>query len=219
MEYTKYQRLLNDCQKEIADDNLEKCFELLEESLDERQSIFAEVLLLKGRLSMVLREKNKGTIYFNDYRVERNSIRDSILDFLNRILKEEHVSLLRRIHDRILIIACKNSPTKWDKLFNNAFFSHVEIIFYKDDVPNEFKNSDVVIFDDLDCGVKNHVHMSRYILEMPMAHILYVGADNPLKEDDPPAFKRCANANSEITILARLRELLEFRKVYGLPEA
>ena len=63
----------------------------------------------------------------------------------------------------------------------------------------------------------------RYAAEMPQAHFLYFGELNPFtesrkrNEQDAAIFERCANANSKFTLHARLRELLEFRKIYGTP--
>lgn len=219
MEHLKYQRLEKDCQREIANDNLEKCLNLLMENLNTAiEGISTELFSIKGQLNMIEKEKRKGKMHFIEYGIERNKIRDNLLSFLKIALDEENISWDSSVNDRILIIACKNSPTKWKKLFNEAFFSHVSFIVYKDDIPDDFKNPDVVIFDDLECGGKSGSFMGKYIEEMPKAHILYVGKENPLEEDNPAAYKRCANANSEITVLARLRELLEYRKVYGLPD-
>lgn len=132
---------------------------------------------------------------------------------MESVLKPDDISLLRRIHDRILVVACKNSPTDWAGIFNEAYFSHVAVIRYREDIPDRFKNADVVVFDDLNCPSKNHVFFSQYLKALPKAHYLYVGEENPLKDDDPAAFLRCANANSLITVYSRLRELLEFRKI------
>ena len=59
---------------------------------------------------------------------------------------------------------------------------------------------------------------------MPNAHFLYYGlpGENLFKkkdasEEDKAFALRCADANSKFTVHARLRELLEFRKIYGSP--
>lgn len=218
MNHSKYHRLRTDCQAAIGDSNLEKCFELLAESLDERKAAYNEYVQMRGRLSSLLSQWSLGLISNADYNLTLNQIRAGLLNFLDNTIKEEDVSLLRRIHDRILIVASKLNPAEWEKLFNEAYFSHARIIKYDDEIPEEFKSPDVVVFDNL--YMKNHLGMRRYIRELPDAHYLYVSSkkdDNPLEAENPEAFERCANANSLITVPARLRELLEYRKIYGLP--
>jgi hypothetical protein len=224
MDTTKYHRLRNDCFAAIQNhDNLEQCCYLLLESLDERESAFTEITAVSGRLRGLLSENNLGTISFEEYTMHRNRIRKSLLTFLDSTLRPEDVSLLRRIHERILIVVCKNSPTNWEKLFPDAFFSHAHIIRYGDEVPAEFSSPDVVIFDDLECpGIGNDAEIRRLARSMPGANLLYYGqpGENIFKkknasEEDQGFAARCADANSKFTLHARLRELLEFRKIYG----
>ncbi len=225
MEQSKYQRLRNDCHAAIQNDNLEKCCELLLESLDERTSIFVEVVTISGRLRGLVSENNLGTLSFDDYSRHRAQVRKALLTFIDNTLKPEDVSLLRRIHDRILVVACKRSPTDWENLFPDAFFSHVHLLRYGDEVPAAYTSPDLVILDDLDCsGIGNEAQMRILARSMPNAHLLYYGlpGENPFKkkdasEEDQSFAKRCANANSKFTLHARLRELLEFRKIYGVP--
>jgi hypothetical protein len=90
-------------------------------------------------------------------------------------------------------------------------------------IPDDYRSSDVVIFDgrDVDAGPE----MRRYAVELRQAHLLYFGERNPLTDSrrndllDAAIFDRCANANSKFTLHARLRELLDFRRIYGLPAA
>lgn len=224
MNLNKYHRLRNDCQSAIQNDNLEKCCELLLESLDERTSIFIEVTAISGRLRGLLSENNLGTLSFDEYSRHRSQVRKALLTFVDSTLKPEDVSLLRRIHDRVLVVACKKTPTDWENLFPAAFFSHVHLMRYGEEVPATFVSPDVVIFDDLDCpGVGNTAQMRMLSREMPGANLLYFGPpnENPFKdstvEGDETIFARMSNANSKFTVHARLRELLEFRKIYGPP--
>lgn len=225
MDTTKYHRLRNDCQAAIQSDNLEKCCELLLESLDERTATFLEIAAISGRLRGLLSENNMGTLSFDEYAIHCNRIRKSLLSFLDSTLKPEDVSLLRRIHDRILVVACKKSPTDWDNLFPDAFFSHVHIMRFGEELPSAYSSPDVVIFDDLECnGVDNDAKIRMYARSMPDTHFLYYGlpGGNIFKkkdasEEDQGFAKRCADANSKFTVHARLRELLEFRKIYGFP--
>lgn len=221
MEITKYTRLRTDCQTALAANNLEKCFELLAESLDERMAAYSNYVLLRSRLSAALNSWNAGLVSHADHSQTLNLIRAGILGFLNE-LKPEEVSLLRRIHDTILIVACKNSPTDWENLFPEAFFSHARVIRYRDEVPSDFRASDIVIFDDLGCaGDQNsRQNFMRHLAnELPKANLLYFGKENPFQdsdfEGDSTVFNRMANANSRFTVHARLRELLEYRKVYS----
>ena len=227
MDTTKYHRLRNDCQAAIQNhDNLEKCCELLLESLDERTSTFAEIVAVSGRLRGLLSENNLGTLSFDEYSRHRAQIRKAMLTFLDSTLKTEDVSLLRRIHDRILVVTCKNSPTDWENLFPEAFFSHVHIMRYGEEVLVTFTSPDVIIFDDLECpGIGNDAQMRIMARAMPHANLLYYGlpGENIFKkkdasEEDQGFAARCADANSKFTLHARLRELLDFRKIYGPPQ-
>lgn len=225
LDTTKYHRLRNDCHTAIQNDNLEKCCELLLESLDERAETFIEVTAISSRLRGLLSENNLGTISFDEYSRHRAQVRKAVLTFIESTLKPEDVSLLRRIHDRILLVACKRSPTDWEKLFPDAFFSHVHIMRYGEEVPAAFASPDVVIFDDLDCtGTGNDAQIKILARSMPNANLLFFGlpGENPFKksdasDEDKNFAKRCADANSKFTLHARLRELLEFRKIYGTP--
>lgn len=232
MDTTKYHRLRNDCYAAIQNhDNLEKCCDLLLESLDERTSTFVEIVAVSGRLRGLLSENNLGTLSFDEYSRHRAQVRKALLTFLDSTLKPEDVSLLRRIHDCILVVTCKNSPTDWEKLFPEAFFSHVHIMRYGEEVPLAYTSPDVIIFDDLECpGIGNDTQVRILARSMPNAHLLYYGqyGENPFKKvksnaldeekKENEAFAaRCADANSKFTLHARLRELLEFRKIYGTP--
>jgi hypothetical protein len=225
MDSTKYHRLRNDCQNAIKNDNLEKCCELLLEGLDERESNFIDITAISGRLRGLLSENNHGTLSFDEYSRHRAQVRKALLTFVDSTLKPEDVSLLRRIHDRILVVACKKTPTDWEKLFPDAFFSHVSIINYGDEVPEAFALPDVIIFDDLDCtGTGNDAQIRMLARKMSNANLLFFGlpGENPFKksgasEEEKELAKRCADANSKFTLHARLRELLEFRKIYGIP--
>jgi|GEM_PF-1388207 len=224
MQNVKYIRLRTDCSEALADDNLEKCYLLLSENLVDGQNRLT-LIEIKGRLTGLMREWNGGRMAFDEYSLHRNQIRSALLQLVYTSLKPEDISLLGGIHDRILIIACKNSPTNWERLFPDYRFSHKFVIQFSEIVPREFKNPDVVIFDDLKCpglmGNKNE--MKKLALEMPLAHLLYVGdpksnpfTDSKLK-DEQEIYARMTNANSHLTIHGRLNDLLEFRKNYGLP--
>lgn len=219
MHAAKYHRLRTDCQAAISDDNLEKCFELLTDGLDDRTDAFNQMVVLRGRLNGLLRDYRTGGLSYDEYSRSRSQIRVAMLEFTDRTLKPEDVSLMRRIHDRILIVACNNGPANWERLFPEAFYSHICIIRYGDEVPTEFQAPDVIIFDDLDCpGIGNRARMKVLSESVPHAHLLYVGAENPFKDGtaaEQAIFRRMANANSIFTIHARMHELLEFRRIYG----
>ena len=220
MKSTKYHRLRADCLAAIADHNLEKCFELLAESLDERTEAYSDYILLRGRLSSALQLSIRGETTTQEHTTTLNQMRVGLLHFVKDTLQPSDVSLLRRIHDRILIVAGKDSPTNWEGLFPEAFFSHTCIMHYGETVPDKFQSPDVVIFDDLDgVGTDHHAQMKTLSETMPNTNLLYFGKSNPFATGTPEErgiFPRMANSNSQFTIHARLRELLEFRKIYGM---
>lgn len=221
---TKYQRLQLDFQTAIQNhDNLEKCCAIIMENLDEQTEKYQEALNISGQFQSLLREDNIGILSSDERILNRNKIRSRLISLVNSI-KPEDVSLLRRIHDRILVVACKKSPTDWEKLFPEAFFSHVHIMRYGDEPLADYTSPDVVIFDDLDCpGTGNMAQMRMLSRSMPTANLLYFGPtnENPFKEsnveEDIAIYARMSNANSKFTLHARLQELLEFRKIYGTP--
>jgi hypothetical protein len=220
MKQSKYHRLVKDSENAIASDNLEKCFELLAESLDEQTAAYREYIAFRNQYSELSRNKRRGTLSVETYGVEKNKLVSNLLEFLSIELKPDDVSLLRRTHDRILVVAADNSQLDWENLFPEAFFSHAAIIGPGEAIPEEFRKSDVVILDHL-AGKPDDVPALRdYCIAMPGADLLYVGRNNPfgpgLETADPGLFARSANANSRFTIHARLRELLEYRKIYGV---
>jgi len=222
MPTTKYHRLRTDCLTAIADHNLEKCFELLAESLDDRGATYSNYIELRGQLSSALQLFNRGRVTAQEHTMTINQIREGLLYLVNDTLEPSDVSLLRRIHDRILIVVQMDSRTDWTGLFPEAFFSHICIIHYGQEVPNLFQSPDVVIFDDLNSiGTDHYDHITQLSEAMPDANLLYFkNGRNPFENGTPEEqaiFPRMANANSKFTVHARLRELLEFRKIYGVP--
>lgn len=222
MQKLKNASLRAECQALIEDDNLEECLKILSEHFRENQEVIAQ----RGRLNGLRKEERLGTIAPDEIRRERNKVRPALVGFVNEnILAEEPDEVLESIHNRILIAACKDSPTKWDWLFSKHRYTHVHIIKYGDPVPNDYKNPDVIIFDDLSCSSLrgNRNEMIRLALDMPLAHLLYFGdaKGNPFQDskmkDEQEIFARMGNANSHITLHTRLKELLEFRQIFGPP--
>ncbi len=228
MQKIKNSSLLAECQKALEDNNLELCLQLLSNHFPSNQ----EVINQRGRLNGLNKEERNGTISSEEYRRERNRIRVALITFVdenvlpddempNHEILDDEDEVLEGIHNRILIITFKDSFTNWEMLFPKAFFSHRCIINYGEEVPTDYLTPDVIIFDD--SGPNARPYMVRFAEKMPQAHLLYFGELNPFTESrkrnlqDAAFFDRCANANSKFTIHARLRELLEFRKIFGGP--
>ena len=218
---TPLTQLLGSCHLSIRKGNLEKCFELLDEGLakgEEIKTLRNELIQQEGRLNTVLREQNAGKA--DESSKVRLQISSFLLDFLDN-LEERHLTLLNRINDQVLILSPEDKVIDWQAMFSEKNFSHARVIRYGKEVPLDYRSPDVVIFDDT--GPNARPEMVRYAAEMPQAHFLYFGELNPFtesrkrNEQDAAIFERCANANSKFTLHARLRELLEFRKIYGTP--
>lgn len=218
---TPLTQLLDSCRLAIRKGNLEKCFELLDEGLaigEATESIRNRLIHQEGRLNRAQHEFGLGisdakTLVYNE-------ISTDMLTFLGT-LEEKHLSLLNRINDQILILSPEDKVADWQAMFSEKNFSHACVIRYGKEVPLDYRSPDVVIFDD--SGPNARPHMVQLAEEMPQAHFLYFGEQNPFTESrkrnvqDAAIFERCANANSKFTLHARLRELLEFRKIYGTP--
>ena len=225
MQNARYQRLKMGFQAALADDNLEECFKILSTGFTLSDSQRKELSLLEGRYSRVRRERRGNRIDFDKFSMETSQVANGLGELLAE-LGEDAVSISDEIANRILVVVCKNSPTDWPKLFPEAFFSHAHIMRYGEEMPAAYTSPDVVIFDDLDCpGIGNDAQIRMLARSMPAAHFLYYGppGENLFKkkdasEEDQKFAKRCADANSQFTLHARLRELLEFRKIYGTPE-
>lgn len=222
MQKQKNARLRADCQAFIEDDNLEECLKILSEYFRESQEVIAQ----RGRLNGLRKEERLGTIAPDELRRERNKVRTALVAFVDEnILAEEPDEVLEGIHNRILIASCKDSPTDWERLFPKTRYTHRHIQKYTDPVPNDYKNPDVIIFDDLNCPglLGNRNEMKRLALDMPLAHLLYFGdsKSNPFLDskmkDEQEIYARMGNANTHITLHARLKELLEFRQIFGPP--
>ena len=220
MQKLKNARLRAECQAYLEDDNLEECLKRLSEHFKENQEVIAQ----RGRLNALRKEANQGVISSEESRRERNQVRVALITFVNEhILAEEADEVLEGIHHRILIARCLDSATNWERLFPNERYTHRHIQKYADPVPDEYKNPDVIIFDDLNCpGLRgNRNEMKRLALEMPFAHLLYFGEDNPFTkaklQEEQEIYARMGNANTHITLHARLKELLDFRQIFGPP--
>jgi hypothetical protein len=228
MQNTRFIRLRFNCNAALGDDNLEKCLSLLSENLKEEvfQSIYAGIEREEGDLIAAL-DNNQLTQkeYAEQYVALRKKQIDAMFEFVEKLTPADVLPNLDGVYDRILIVKCKNSPTNWETLFPNDRFIHLHIITFGEAPPREFKNSDVIIFDDLNCPglIGNRSEMKRLATEMPLAHLLYFGdaRNNPFMEskmkDEQEIYGRMGNANTHITLHARLKELLEFRQIFGPP--
>ena len=221
MHRTKYTHLHTSCSTALSADNLEKCFELLRQGFNLSTETQNDLNLLEGSWNRAKRFYGQGQLAYAEFSKELTRVAGALGDILGK-LTEDDVSTSDSVNDRILIIACKNSPTDWENLFPEAFFSHVRKIHYRDDISEEYRTADVVIFDDLKCTGDRQVFMRQIASDLPKANLLYYGKVNPFQdsdtEGDDAIFDRMANANSQFTLHARLRELLEFRKIYGPPQ-
>ena len=214
---TTLAQLLQSCRTTIRKGNLEKCFELLDEALaisEETEVIRNKLIHQEGRLNRAQHEFGLG---ISDAKTQvYNQISADMLTFLGT-LEEKHLTLLNRINDVILILSPVGKEADWKTMFSEKNFSHACVVKYGNEIPLDFSTPDVIIFDD--SGPDARPFMVQYAKEMPLAHFLYFGETNPYtesrKRDTAAAaiFDRCANANSKFTVHARLRELLEFRKM------
>jgi len=210
--------LIQKCRAIIGDGTMETCFDLLEASLVNRARL-DELLILKGNLNRAKHSQSLGLSDTAD-RVSATTTA-AILEMLNK-LTEEDISPINPINGRILILSPESKVAEWRAMFSTQNFSHAHVIQYGQDIPLDYRTPDVVIFDD--SGPNARPYMAQYAEEMPQAHFLYFGETNPFTESrkrnpkDAAIFDRCANANSKFTVHARLRELLEFRRIYGVPE-
>lgn len=218
---THLTQLLQSCRTAIRKGNLEKCFELLDETLakgEEVEDIRNQLIVQEGRLNFALRERNAGRA--DEYNKVYSQIADFMLSFLGN-LDEKHLTLLNSINDQILILTYVDKEDEWDLFFPEKHFSHAKIVSFGKEIPANYRTPDVILFDDT--GPSARPYMVQCAAEMPQAHFLYFGDINPFTESrkrnpqDAAIFDRCANANSKFTVHARLRELLEFRKIYGIP--
>ncbi len=211
--------LVDRCRRTISDGNLESCFDFLEASLVNRARL-DELLILKGNLNRAKHSQSLGLSNTADQVSANTSF--AILEMLNK-LTEEDINPINPINGRILILSPESKVSDWKQMFSDQNFSHAYVIYYGQDIPLDYRRPEVVVFDDTGPNVRPH--MVQLAGEMPDAHFLYFGDLNPFTESrkrspvDAAIFERCANANSKFTVHARLRELLEFRKVYGVPTA
>lgn len=210
-------QLREKCRTAIGSGTLEDCFDLLETSLVNRAK-FDELLILKGNLNRAKHGQSLGLSNTADQVSATTAA--AILDMLNK-LTEEDINPINPINGRILILSPESKVAEWKGMFTEDNFSHAMVISYDQEIPLEFRGSDVVVFDDTPRIARPH--MVQLAKEMPQAHFLYFGDRNPFTEgrerypEEAAIFERCANANSKFTLHARLRELLEFRKRFGAP--
>ncbi len=221
---TPLTELREKCRAAIKNGTMEQCFDFLEDGLTkakEADSIRSDLILLQGRLNFARREEYAGRD--DSYKIAYQQISSEILTLLSK-LQDEHINFLNRINRQILIFCPQEPDTKkaeWENLFNKDKFSHSLVLCYDKTIPSQFLAPDVVIFDD--SGPNARPYMVQCAETMPQAHFLYYGELNPFTESrkrekkDAAIYERCANANSKFTVHARLRELLEFRKIYGVP--
>lgn len=221
MPLTQHAQLLHDCRESISDGNLEQCFKLLRRHLKPNASIANQVFLQSALFNSTARENNSSLLSRQDYHRENAQVIHAMLDLLPKI-QEEDVLFDDGIHERILIFTFKENLAEWQRLFAKREFSHTRIVFYDDPIPEEYTTPVVVIFDDT--GPAARPYMVQYATEMPQAHFLYFGERNPFTDSwkrnaqDAAIWDRTANANTLFTVYARLKELLEFRGIYGPPK-
>jgi hypothetical protein len=221
MQISKFEQLAIKFKQALANDNLEECFKMLSNEFVLVNKQKDELVLLERRFSQAAKERRLNKMDFDEFAKHISQIASNLLELFNE-LDENSLSHSSSVHDKILIVACKKSPTNWERLFPDAYFSHVHIMRYGDEIPASYQSADVVIFDDLDCpGIGDVAQMRMISRQIPGAYLLYYGPsnENPVKdsniEEEKAIYARMTNANSVFTIHARLRELLEFRKIYG----
>lgn len=212
--------LYQKCHAALSDDNVEMCLQDLSLWITNDM----ELINLRARLSALKRKERNGVIAVADAQLEHNQIRMAAIEFLQENVTDEgEDAILDGIHNRIIVVAAAERQAEWRAMFHEKIFSHVRVLVYEEAIPDDYRSSDVVIFDgrDVDAGPE----MRRCAAELRQAHFLFFGERNPLTDSrrndpqDAAIFDRCANANSKFTLHARLRELLDFRRIYGLPAA
>lgn len=219
---SKYQRLVRDCHRAIADANPEMCLQFLLENLDEQRGKEAmkEYIQHKANLSNIRREARVGKLSFDEEARKLAAINDGLLGFVDS-LKEEDVTLLRLTHDRLLIVTRPAREEKWEQMFPEAYFSQVRIINFGKECPAGFENPAVVVFDDFENEEENlRTEIVWHCNKMPSSNYLFCTQDrSPFHEKNATDGEktiggRMAIANSWMTVHARLRELLEFVKIF-----
>ncbi len=205
----------------LGDGNLDLCLKIMSENLDDRSPLYNEYLNQRGIYNRTTRERYVGLLSNEDFAREYSKLSNWAFDFLSK-LTPEHITLLNRIPERLLILTYIKAENEWERMFPENMFSHACVVYYGQDIPLHYRSPDVILFDDT--GPPARPHMVHLAAEIPQAHFLYFGESNPFTESrkrnpqDAAIFDRCANANSKFTVHARLRELLEFRKIYGTPK-
>jgi len=211
---TPLTELRKKCRTAIGEGTMEQCFDFLQDNVV-NQSRLDELLLLRGILNRAKNTQLFGLL--DSHSLVSNTTSAAILEMLAK-LSEEDINPINPINGRILIFSPEEKVAEWKSMFSGKNFSHAHVIRYGKDIPSEYSSPDVVIFDD--SGPSARPHIVQCAEAMPQAHFLYYGELNPFTESrkrnpqDAAIYDRCANANSKFTVHARLRELLEFRKIY-----
>lgn len=213
---------MQDCQRAIADANPEMCLQLLLENLDEQRGadVMKEYALHKANLSTIRREARVGKLTFDEEARKLASINDGLLEFVNS-LEEKDVTLLRLTHDRLLVVTRSGREDKWAQMFPEAYFSQCKVIVFGKDCPNGFENPAIVIFDNFENEGENlRTEIVWHCKKMQSSHYLFcIKSRSPFHEGDASSDEkkigdRMVFANSWMTVHARLRELLEFVKIF-----
>ena len=218
--FTLYEQFIQDCHVAIEDSNLEQCFQLLFKTADPKSSVYDDIRQQSALFKFSAKANHNALLSRDQYRKEYSQTIGALLALL-KALKENDCIFIDDIHERILVLSFAESKIDWTAIFPRKKFSHIKIVNYNDVVPEDYQSPIIVLFDD--SGPNARPYMLRFAEEMPLAHFLYFGETNPFTESrkrnpqDAAIFDRCANANSKFTVHARLRELLEFRKIYGVP--
>jgi hypothetical protein len=167
-----------------------------------------EVITYGSRLTEIKQQKNLNSINTEEYQLEKNRLRNAILDLKDHRLEgnlDPEIERLEDILERLVVYSSSSRQSFFARLLNTEIFKHVSYLDYQEKYE---PYTDVIIFE---YQQEQEARLQQLLLsEGPPVLILVYQQLNWLFE--PQYRDRYATANSIYSLGARLNELITVQK-------
>ena len=206
--------------KDLIVKSIEKCLDCLDLAIDKKATDTANsIRLFKQQLFKLKTHQQKGTMTFKDIDIEMSLLSLRLMTFIDNDLDENVIAdatvLMDKTQKEIVVICREMQEDKMREFFTKHYFPKVSFINYGNSLSKKFQG--VIILEDMPTCSVPETDMEKYLKE-PYPYFLYYGSGffpRNLQENYDKNKDRVYFANSQFSLYARLKELLDYIKYYG----
>ena len=216
----------------FKNDKTKQIFSILDETLLSESGLYQEYINLRRRYNQLKDLSMSGTLDFSDYLQESNRLGQVLLQLINDLESGDLIELKKEIdpaiYNPILVVTDSIDAKNFlDKFFKETNFRQVEVILDKDPIPSA--QFDLMIFDnrslracpslkalsemDLESKIRieHRINLMESYMKQKSGFLIHFGEYffwiNQNRE-------RIHAANSQFSLFARTKEVIEFMKAY-----